>query len=429
MKLPQWLRILVGGVLPFIVIIGGTVAAVAVMSANRPEPEQAEKTVRGIAVFVERAEPQTVRLTVETQGEVRPRREIDLIPQVAGRIVEVDRSFIAGGFFSQGDTLLKIEDADYQLAVTRMEAEVARARRALESERAESEIARANWEDLGIGDPTALALRRPQLAEARAALAAAEAQLEDARLQLARTEIKAPFSGRVREKAVDVGQYVSPGQQLGRIFSTDVVEVRLPLTDAELALLGLPVAFAASEDKPGLETTLSANVGGERREWSGRIVRTDSAIDAQTRTLFAFAEVEDPYGAGADGDAPMAVGLFVNAQIKGREIADAIVLPRAALRGADEVFVAKEDGTLDMRRATVVSSDRERVILSGGVERGEHVVASPILSPTQGMAIEAYSRDGELLFPRRADAEDGEDEGSGVDEAVAAADSRGGDKS
>jgi RND family efflux transporter MFP subunit len=429
MKALSWFRAVFGILLPIIVIVGGTVAIAAVMIATKPEAEQAEKTVRGMAVFVARAEPQTVRLTVDTQGEARPRREIDLIPQVSGRIVEVANSFIEGGFFEEGDTLLKIEDADYRLAVTRMEAEVARARRVLESERAEGESARRDWEDLGIGDPSALALRQPQLAEARAALAAAEAQLADSRLQLARTEIKAPFTGRVRTKAVDIGQYVGPGQQLGRIFATDVIQIRLPLADSELALLGLPVAFQASEQSPGLEVTLSGMVTGQHRTWSGRVVRTDSAIDTQTRTLFAFAEVEDPYGAGADGDAPLAVGMFVEARIEGREIDDAIVLPRAALRGSDQVFVAKLDGTLDIRTAAVVTSDRDRVILADGVYEGEYVVSSPLISPVQGMQIEAYDRAGELLFPERADDEDGEDEES-VDEAVAAAEEgRGGDKS
>jgi RND family efflux transporter MFP subunit len=427
MKALSWFRAVFGILLPIIVIVGGTVAIAAVMIATKPEAETAEKTVRGIAVFVERAEPQTLRLTVDTQGEARPRREIDLIPQVSGRIVEVADSFIEGGFFEEGDLLLKIEDADYRLAATRMEAEVARARRVLESERAEGESARRDWEDLGIGDPSALALRQPQLAEARAALAAAEAQLADARLQLARTELRAPFAGRVRTKTVDIGQYVGGGQQLGRIFATDVIQIRLPLTDAELALLGLPVAFQSSETSPGLPVTLSGVVAGQSRTWSGRIVRTDSAIDTQTRTLFAFAEVEDPYGEGADGDAPLAVGMFVEARIEGREIHDAIVLPRAALRGSDQVFVAKLDGTLDIRTASVVTSDRDRVILAGGVLEGEYVVSSPLLSPAQGMQIEAYARSGDLLFPEREDeAEDGE---PGVDEAVAAAEGRAGDRS
>jgi RND family efflux transporter MFP subunit len=429
MKALSWFRAVFGILLPIFVIVGGTVAIAAVMIATKPEAEQAEKTVRGLAVFVERAAPQTVQLSVDTQGEVRPRREIDLIPQVSGRIVEVADSFIEGGFFSEGDLLVKIEDADYRLAVTRAEADVARAQRALQSERAEGELARRDWEDLGIGDPSALALREPQLAEARASLAAAQAQLADARLQLARTEIRSPFEGRVRAKSVDIGQYVGPGQQIGRIFATDVVQIRLPLADSELALLGLPVAYQSGPDSPGLEVTLSSMVAGQSRSWSGYIVRTDSAIDTQTRTLFAFAEVVDPYGEGADGTAPLAVGMFVEARIMGREIDDAIVLPRAALRGSDQVFVAKLDGTLDVRTASVVTSDRDRVILADGVVEGEYVVASPLISPIQGMQIEAYARSGELLFPERAEETEEPAEGEpGVDEAVAAADPQGGDQ-
>lgn len=391
-------------------IIGALVLGLVTMSAMRPKPQQAEQVVRGLAVFVEQAEPATVRLSVKTQGEVRPRREIDLIPQVAGKVTYLAENFVAGGFFNEGDVLLRIEDADYRLAVTRASAEVARAQRALDREQAEAEIARRDWEELGEGEASALTLREPQLAEARAALAAARAQLQDAQLQLGRTELTAPFTGRVREKAVDVGQYVTPGQRLGRVFSTDVVEVRVPLTDAELALLDLPVAFQASDGESGPVVRISGDLAGRRHEWAGHIARTDSAIDTQSRTLFAFVEVEDPYGAGSDDGAPLAVGLFIDAEIEGREVDGAVTLPRSALRGHDEVYVAKLDGTLDIRTAAVVTSDREKVVFSSGLEPGEYVVTSPILTPSQGLAIEAYSRDGQLLFPERED-EDGDQDG------------------
>lgn len=397
-------------ILLVVLLIGGTVGVIIVMGASREQPERAQVEPRGLAVFVEQAQMQDVALKVSAQGEARPRQEINLVPQVSGLIVETADSFRDGGTFEQGDMLLRIEDADYELAVTRAAATVAQAQRALERERAEAEIAKRDWDELGDGEATSLTLREPQLAEARAALAGAQASLRDARLQLERTVIRAPFDGRIREKMADVGQFVSPGQALARAFSTDVVEVRLPLSDDDLALLNLPLAFEATADAPGPQATLTTTVAGRERFWSGEVTRTDSAVDARTRTLSAIVEVADPYGAGADGDMPLAVGLFVKASIVGREIDDAFVVPRAALRGENEVYVANVDGTMDIRVVDVISTDRERAVLASGVFAGDYVVVSPVLSANQGMALEAYSRDGALLFPERDedDAEDGD---------------------
>ncbi len=429
MKSPVGFRTLFTTIVPILLIVGFVVGGIAMMQALRKPPEAAQVEPKGLAVFVAEATPTNVTLSVTTQGEARPRREIDVVPQVGGKLVYVSPAFIEGGFFEEGDVLLRIDPADYRLSLTRSSAEVARAQRALDREIAEAEIAARDWEELGEGEASSLTLREPQLAEARASLAAARATLQDAQLQLDRTEIKAPFDGRVREKSADTGQFVSPGSSLGRIFATDVIQVRLPLTDDELSILNLPVAYLATEDDPGAPVVLKGAVGGEERSWEGAITRTDSAIDTRTRTLFAFAEVQDPYGAAAEeAGAPLPVGLFVTAEITGRTIADAISLPRSALRGSDQSFVANQDGTLSIRTVKVAYSDRDRVVLTSGVEAGEFVVTSSILSPQSGMKIEAFDPSGVLLFPKPEEAEDETDgDESDTEAAVAAAEANDGE--
>jgi len=386
--------------LPPLLIAGG-IGGVMVMGALKEAPEKTEEAATPPVVLIAEAISEPVRLTVASQGEVRPRIEIDVASQVGGRLVHVSNEFIEGGFFEEGDVLIEIEKTDYRLAVTGAEAAVAQARRALDRERAEAEIAARDWADLGDGDASALVLREPHLAEARAALAAARALLDDARLDLTRTTVTAPFRGRVTAKSVDVGQIVTPGQALGQIFATHVVEIRLPLTDAELARAGLPIAFRTSDATPGPRVTLSAIVGGEPRQWSGRITRTASRFDSSTRLLSAIVEVEDPYGVGADNGAPLAVGLFVGAMIEGRQINGAVVLPRAALRGEDRAFVVLDDDTIDVRSVTVAESTRDRVVILSGVEVGERVVASPLRGVTDGMLVtpvtsSARSEDGDV---------------------------------
>ncbi len=376
-----------------VLIIVAAVGAIATMGALRPPPEEAEERPIGEAVFVSPAEARDLTLTVHAQGEVRPLREIELIPEVGGKIVAVSPAFVDGGRFEEGDVLLQIEPADYELAVTRARAQVAEAQQALEREAAESRLAREEWDELGEGEATSLALRQPQMDQARARLAAANASLEEALLDRRRTAVRAPFGGRVRTKAADLGQYVTPGQRLGQIFSTETVEVRLPLTDDQMGLVGLPVAYFAETPEAGPAVVLEAVVGGQMRQWQGRIVRTDAALDPQTRLLHAVAQVDDPYGAGMDDGAPLAVGLFVAAEIDGRRVSNAVVIPRAGLRNLDQVYIALPDDTLEVRRVQVVNAGAETAILSGGVRAGERVVVSPLQSAVDGMPLRPLALD------------------------------------
>lgn len=362
-----------------ILIVVGFIAVTGTFIAMNKKPEEKKRPFNTLAVMADYARLDTVQLSINTQGEARPRTEIDLVPQVGGKVVYVSPNFIEGGIFQKGEVLIRIEDADYQVAVIRAQASVAQAEQTLVRETAEGEIARKDYEELGRGNPSPLALREPQKQQAQAALQAAQAELEGARLQLTRTEVRAPFAGRVRSKASDLGQFVSPGTRLGRIFSTDIVEVRLPLTDSDLSKIDLPIAYVAKSAKTAPRVELSATIGGQTQNWTGRIMRTDATYDTQTRALFAIAEVFDPYGKGAsDKGVPLAPGLFVDGTVKGKIFEDMIVLPRDGLRPQDEVYVVDGKGKVEIRKTEVVDTDANRAVLRSGVKDGELVVLSPM---------------------------------------------------
>ena len=367
------------------------IGAFVVLQKTKPEPEQTQEGPRPISLFVEEVKREDMKLTVNTQGEVRPRIEIDLVSQVSGRIVWVSPNFVNGGQTMAGEALIKIEAADYEFAVIRAEANVAVAETQVELKLAATEIARKQWDDEIVGKPTALALKLPQLEEARAKLRSAQADLDAARLNLKRTNISVPFSGRVRSKGADLGQYVNAGASMGRVYSTEVAEIRLALTDTQLATLGISIGFQPAKDS-GPIVEFKAIVAGVERHWRGRIVRTESAIDASTRVLYAVAEVEAPYDAGADHGVPMAVGLFVEAEIEGQWLENVLVMPRQALRSENTVFVILDENTLDIRLIDIVFSDQDKVVLGAGVSAGERVVVSPVRSPRQGMKVEAIER-------------------------------------
>jgi RND family efflux transporter MFP subunit len=367
-------------VLTPILIVFGFIAATSIFIALNKKPEEKKRPFNPLAVLADYAKTETVQLTIGTQGEARPRTEIDLVPQVAGKIVYVSPNFIEGGIFTKGETLIRIEDADYNVAVIRAQASVAQAEQALVREQAESEIARADYAELGRSDaPSALALREPQMQQAKAALQATQAELEAAKLQLTRTEVRAPFSGRVRSKSSDLGQFVSPGSRLGQIFSTNIVQVRLPLTDNDLSKIDLPIAYVAKSRKTAPQVELSATIGGVQQIWNGQIMRTDATYDTQTRALFAIAEVFDPYGKGASNNGvPLAPGLFVDANVNGKNFDDMIVIARDGLRPDNEVYIVDNKGKAEIRKVSVLDTDSDRAVLTGGVTDGELVILSPM---------------------------------------------------
>ena len=377
-----------GAILFFGLIIVG-------MGAMRPQPEKQEASIAPPTVFWQPAEAQSLNLAVYAQGEVDPKTEIALTAQVGGEVVAIAPDFADGGTISRGDMLVQVEQEDYRLAVIQAEARVAQAEQSLKLEQAEAALAERDWEELGGlesgGEPSALTLRQPQLNQARANFAAAEADLRNARLALQRTTIRAPFDGRVRETMADVGQYISPGFTVARLFSTDVAEIRLPLDDNDLARLELPLAFEATAENPGPRVFLSASVAGQIREWEGRIVRTDAAIDPSTRQISAIVEVRDPYGRGADDGFPLAMGLFVDARIEGRELDNAYVVPRIAMQDESTVFVVSEDDTVVARNVAVTASLSEGMVITDGLSTGDRVVVSRVSGLESGDAVNPIS--------------------------------------
>ncbi|MEL6688010.1 MAG: efflux RND transporter periplasmic adaptor subunit [Pseudomonadota bacterium] len=375
--------------LPLIVIIGAVGATVG-MSALSPEPEEKEDVIKALPVLTASAQSDTVQLSVLTQGEVQPRTEINLINQVPGRITYMSPNFIEGGVFEKGDLLVRIDPAEYRLRVTQARANVSQAETVLAREQSESELARMDWEDLGSGgEATPLTLREPQMAEAAAQLEAAKASLAEAELQLSRTEVRAPFDGRVIERAVDAGEFVGMTGQLGQIYASDIMDVKIPLTQNELRQTGVYLGYAADGDA-GLPVTLSADIAGRRVEWQGHITRTDARFDRQSRVLHAYVEVRDPFG-GETGQPALGPGLFVDADIAGPVLDNVVTVPRAALRGDDEVYIVEED-TLTIRSVEVQSSNRDRAVLTSGITPGDQVIVSPIRGAATGMKIEVVDR-------------------------------------
>jgi multidrug efflux system membrane fusion protein len=373
---------------PIAVLSLGAIGSVA-MVRLKPEVETKIPERKPPLVRVQEATFADRQLNVMSQGTVAPRNESQLVPEVSGRVIWVSDSLAAGGFFEKGEILLKIDPYDYEQAVIRAEADVARAKLRLAQEEAEARVARKEWNDLGSGPAKALALREPQLEEARAALAASEAALDKAKRDLERTRVRAPYAGRVRNERVDVGQFVSVGSPVATLYSVDYAEVRLPVPSAELAYLDLPLDYRGKPSKEsGPKVTLRADFAGKTHVWDGRIVRTEGEIDPTSRMVHVVAQVKDPYGKGDDPDRPpLAVGLFVQAEIEGRLTRDVAALPRSALRGKDTVLVVDSEARLRFRQVDLLRATDEEIVIRSGLEPGEKVCLSSLEAVTDGMEV------------------------------------------
>ncbi|CAB5146355.1 Probable Co/Zn/Cd efflux system membrane fusion protein [Olavius algarvensis associated proteobacterium Delta 3] len=363
-------------------MIAGGAAAFLIITANKPELKRTQPAPPVPMVRVMTVEATDLAIPIGGEGTVQPLREIDLVPQVSGKIVEISPALVDGGRFSKGDLLLRIESEDYELAVTLADARVKDAESNLVFTEEEAAAAVEEWRLLERkDDPPPLVAKIPQLAAARARLAAEKADLKKARLNLARTEVRAPFNGRVSSESVGLGQYVSTGQTLATIFSTNAAEIVVPLEDSALFWFHVP-GFTPG-DGPGAPVRITARIAGRDLTWAGRVVRAEGKMDPRTRLINVVVRVDNPY----QRKPPLAAGLFVTVDIEGQRLTDAVAIPSAALRENRTVWVVGDDGVLSFRSVDVARVMPNQAIIKGGLLSGERVVTSPLRSVTDGMKV------------------------------------------
>ena len=367
---------------PILVILIGSFFAF-IISVSSPKPKKGIELPKPTPVFYEVVTKKNITLKIFTNGEVKPLNEINLISQVSGQIIEAADEFVDGGIIKAGSPLVWIDDRDYKLAVISAESRVAQASKLLEREIAESELAKNDWEELGLGEASPLTLRIPQLKEAEAAEKAALADLEKAKLNLERTIVKLPFQGIIREKKTGVGQFVGAGSILATAFSTEEVLIALPLTDTELSYLGLPLAYEEEKPFTGPKVKFLSSVSNKTFEWEGRIVRTAGSIDPPTRLVYVYAEVINPY----QQSPPLAIGMFVDAIINGKTIKDGFLVPNSAVNNNSNIYAIDKNDNLEIREIEILGTDRDYVIIKGEINEGERVVVSPLNNAKIGMSL------------------------------------------
>jgi RND family efflux transporter MFP subunit len=387
---PRKKRFIQFGISAILIVMG--VVGLLVLTASKPEMKKRKPPtpVPMVRTIETNSGPKTVYIRGE--GTVRPLREITLVPEVGGKVVGVSPAMVNGGVFKEGDTLLQIDPVDYELAVTLAEAKVKDAESRLELAEEEALAAVEEWRllysDSSSEDtkPPALVAKEPQLAAAKAGLEADKADLQKALLHLERTKLKAPFSGRVGEEKVDVGQYVSPGQTLGTLYSTEAAEIVVPLEGGDLFWFDVP-AFT-SIDGRGAPAVVRASIAGRELSWPGKVVRTEGRLDERTRMIHVVVLVDKPYARKP----PLVFGLFVTVEIEGRKIEKAAIIPRGALHQGNVVWVLDQESRLRFRKVEIARIQGDEVLVTKGLADGETVIITPLKAVTDGMTVRMVSK-------------------------------------
>lgn len=368
------------GVILLLIGVGGLGYLLLKNSKPSVEKREAEIPVPAVQVWNVKTGPQKV--WVRGQGSVSPLNETQVVPQVSGKVVSISPTLVNGGSVKAGETLIRIDPEDYALAVTLAEARVRDGESKFALALQESEAAVQEWEDLYPGtEPPDLVARKPQLAAARAMLDGERADLTKARLQLNRTRLTAPFDGIVSSKTVDAGQFVSPGQVLASIYSTQVAEIVTPLETENLSWFHIP-GFTPGQDA-GSPAVVRVDIAGREMVWDGRVVRAEGKVDEKSRMINVVVQVPEPFSRKP----PLAIGLFARVDIEGKTLENASLIPRSALRDGNRVWVVDGEDRLRFRDIDVARLTSDGVLVTSGLVEGERVVTSPIRAVVDGMRV------------------------------------------
>jgi len=364
-------------------ILTSSIAGMLVLKNMRPEPHKKPVEDSSTLIEVLNLIPSNVTFEINSQGTVKPRTQTVLSAEISGQIIHISEKFIAGGIFKKNEILMKIDPTDYQVAVDQTEAFYQQ--RQIEFNGAKSLRSQGYRAE-------------SELASAKAALSAAKASLVIAKKNLDKTNIRLPYDGMVISKDSDLGQYVSPGNRLGTTFAIDKAEIRLPLTDQDLAFINLPDAadIAETGSFDGPLVSLSAIQKGKYHEWNAHIIRTEGIVDEKSRVTYAVAQIDDPYNllkAGSDSEnrSPLPIGSFVRATIQGHNFAAIFKIPRTAIRGKNELMFIDADNKLQIREVDIVRADNQFAYLLEGIKEGDRISITAIESPVNGMNVRTQS--------------------------------------
>lgn len=368
-------------------IIAAGAGAYIVIVRSAPKATKRPPVKLAPLVTVQKVYPRSQAVTIHVMGSVVPARELRLKSRVAGQVVYLHPEFAAGGIVRQNDSVVRIDDRDYKLIVAQKQSGVADASFNLKLELGRQDVARREWKLLN-GDSqaseagSALALRKPHLKKSQSDLKAARAELDAALLQLARTDIRAPFNAIIRATHVEMGSQVAAQENLATLVGTDEYWVQASVPVDRLQWIKIP----DSRRHKGAPARITYHGDAVR---SGRVTRLLGDLESQGRMARLIVAIHDPLGLqGNDKSLPaMLIGEYVRVQIEGRRVESAYRIPRTALRNNTHLWVAGQDDRLRVLPVAIIWRDTQTVLVREGLQPGDRVIVSDLSTPVPGMTV------------------------------------------
>ena len=371
--------------LPVAIIAIFAVVIYIVKTTPPTADKRGQKNPTSLVVEILNVTPQKYQVNLSSFGKIAPITQGQLSAQVGGQITSVSEAFKAGRFFKKGDVLVTIDDRDYTILVQSASAERAQAQVELDEEEALSAQAIKDRTNLGtIGQASDFALRKPQMAAAKASLQAADANLKLAELDVERTKIIAPYDGRLLTKEVSLGQVVSNTTVLANIYSIDNAQIELPIKNSQLSLINLPNNHVAANEQIASAVTLYNNEGGDVQTWKANLARTSGGINDNTQQISIITEINQPFN--QPDKRSLNIGQFVTASIEGKLINNAIVIPNAAIYQGSYVYLYV-DGTLQRSSVKISYQNKQDALISSGVKAGDKLVTTPLGQVNSGTEV------------------------------------------
>ena len=369
---------------PLLIIGISTVIAsvLYILGQVSPEPVQEQAPMD---VNVQILTPIDYQIKIKSTGTTTPITQTVLTSEVGGEVIYRSKKFSEGSSVISGEILAKIDDTDLQLQYKNALLQLASAEVQFAVQQAEAEIAQEAWEQVGEGTAKDLTTKKPQLKQAKAALEVAKAQVKSAEKKLNKTEITAPYTGRIQNINIDLGSTIIPGQPVGSMYTSNEIEVTLSVKDSDLQFLDIPMDGRKLNPDQKSIVIIKSLYRGEMQEWAGNLERVDRVIDPMTRMIKLIANFKNNFIEETKPILP--IGLFVEAEINGKQLEDIFMIPNTALTPNDELLVLNQDNALEIRKVKVVTKMKNYILVKEGIKAGERVVISKLSIVTNGMLV------------------------------------------
>jgi membrane fusion protein, multidrug efflux system len=356
-------------------------ASVAACSGQRADSTVA---VKGVPVRIAKIEKRDLPDQIILTGTLKPRAQVQIVAEVPARLVRLQRD--EGARVAKGELLAVLDETDYRLAHDRAQAALAVAQANRAHAQAEKERADNLLKTGGITDRDHLSAQ-VALQVADAALAQTRAEVAIAGQQLARTQVRAPFTGRIGKRFPDPGAMLVAGAPLFTLVDDSVLEFegQVPSRDFAKVKLGVPVALA-------IDALADAKI-------VGRVARLQPLVDTRSRSFGVVVEVP--------GRPELVGGLFARAAVLVGTAKAALVVPPAALvrDGSDpakaDIFVVRQ-GKAEKHTITVGVETPDGVQATDGIVAGDSVVLDPPTSLADGAPVEPTNANGNAAAQRAA---------------------------